>query len=277
MSAQWESRFFERSALYEPLCSAAAALGAGDWPAPEDLQRLVSARATPIISGGGAPIRFVAAGAKGTRPEDRYEPRIYRRGEVPLRSANWHDLFNALAWLTFPLAKAALNARHFEAQRAQQAQQAAGAANRGPLQDALTLFDESGLIVVAADSELLGMLEAFAWKELFWSNRARVAANMRFYTFGHALYEKMLAPFRGITGRAIRLEVERDFLAAPLQAQLELIDAALAHCWLDPAAPGSPRELAPLPVLGVPGWHDPNCNEAFYDDSGYFRPKRITR
>jgi hypothetical protein len=274
MNAEWEPRFFERSALYAPLRPAAAGLGARDWPAPADLQRLVSARATPIVSGGGVPIRFVSEGTKGTQFEDRYEPRIYRRGEVPVRRRNWHDLFNALVWLTFPLAKAALNARHY---KAQQAQQAAGAKNRGPLQDALTLFDESGLIVAATDDKLVGKLEAFAWKELFWHNRARVVVDMPFYAFGHALYEKMLAPFRGITGRAIRLEVDQGFLAAPLHEQLDMVDAALAPRLLDPAAWRSTRELAPVPVLGVPGWHAPNCSEAFYDDSAYFRPGRITR
>ena len=274
MSAEWDPRFFERSALYEPLRPSAAALGARDWPTPADLQRLLSARAMPVVSGGGVPIRFVCAGAKRTRFEDRYEPRIYLRGEVPVRARNWHDLFNALVWLAFPLAKGALNARHYAALRAQQA---AGAPNRGPLQDALTLLDESGLIVAAADGGLLGKLEVFAWKDLFWRNRTRVVAGMRFYAFGHALYEKMLAPYRGISGHAIRLGVDQSLLAAPLDGQLETVDAGLARQLLDPAALCSTRELAPVPVLGVPGWHDANRNEAFYDDPGYFRPGRITR
>jgi hypothetical protein len=44
-----------------------------------------------------------------------YEMRIWARGEVVTRPDNWHDFFNALVWCTFPLAKAALNARHAEA------------------------------------------------------------------------------------------------------------------------------------------------------------------
>ncbi len=274
MSAEWDPRFFERSALYAPLRPAAAGLEARSWPAPADLQRLLSARATPIVSGGGAPIRFVSAGTRRARFEDRYEPRIYLRGEVPVRDRSWHDLFNALVWLTFPLAKAALNARHYAAL---QAQQAAGAPNRGPLQDALTLFDESGLIVVAADGGLLGKLEVFAWKELFWHSRARVIADMRFYVLGHALYEKMLAPFRGITGRAIRIEVSRDLLAAPLEEQIRCVDVAVADRLREPASLRTTRDLAPVPVLGVPGWADANRDERYYDDMAHFRPGRTRR
>jgi acyl-coenzyme A thioesterase PaaI-like protein len=42
---------------------------------------------------------------------------ISRTGEVPTRSHNWHDWFNALAWLAWPHSKEALNARHVRAIR----------------------------------------------------------------------------------------------------------------------------------------------------------------
>ena len=35
----------------------------------------------------------------------------------------------------------------------------------------------------------------------------------------------------------------------------------------------SPRSMAPMPVLGVPGWHPDTENEAFYDLASYFRSK----
>ena len=38
----------------------------------------------------------------------------------------------------------------------------------------------------------------------------------------------------------------------------------------------SPRDLAPLPVLGIPGWWPTNDAPAFYDDARYFRPGRQT-
>jgi hypothetical protein len=38
----------------------------------------------------------------------------------------------------------------------------------------------------------------------------------------------------------------------------------------------TPRELAVLPVLGVPGWCRDNEREGFYDNADYFRSGRRT-
>jgi hypothetical protein len=32
--------------------------------------------------------------------------------------------------------------------------------------------------------------------------------------------------------------------------------------------------MAPLPVLGIPGWYPGNSRADFYDDADHFRPKR---
>ena len=40
------------------------------------------------------------------------------------------------------------------------------------------------------------------------------------------------------------------------------------------AALDSTRMLAPLPILGVPGWEAANERESFYDDAAVFRPGR---
>jgi hypothetical protein len=268
----WDPDFVERSPMFEPLRQAAAGLRTTDWPSVDDLQRLAAAREETIRSAGGAPLTFVAQeGARPRRTEEQYEARIYLRGEVQVRHANWHDLLNALVWLTFPHAKAALNARH---QQALLAQRSGGARNRGPVQDALTLMDEGGVLVAASDPELLRQVERFAWKDLFWRGRARVASDMRFYLFGHALYEKALAPFSGITGRGILLEVGRELLAAPLEAQLERLDRTVAERLREPTRMQSTRELAPVPILGVPGWCAENEFASYYDDATYFRPGR---
>ena len=181
---QWSSDFLMRSPMFEPLRPLGAALRSPQWPTLDDLQRLADARDPRVLTRGGAPLHFVEQGAKAAAFEDKYEVRIYLKGEVQIRAANWHDLLNALVWLTFPHAKAALNERHYHALRNQQA---AGAPNRGPVQDAMTLFDEGGVIVVASDDELLGQIREFRWKELFWRNRARGQSEMRFFLFGHAL------------------------------------------------------------------------------------------
>jgi len=257
--------------MFEPLRAAVRGLRTPYWPGCDDINRIIDARNGAIVNAGGRPLRFVEQPPRQQTFADKYEPRIFLRGEVQFRPCNWHDLFNALVWLTFPAAKAALNRRHYlELER----QRASGAQNRGPAQDALTLFDEGGVIVAAGDPGLAALLNGFEWKELFWRRRAEVAQSMRFYLFGHALYEKALAPFAGVTGRGVIFEVGADFPAQPLAAQLAALDGLLARRIDDTVQFMATRELAPVPILGVPGWCEENADERYYDNVDYFRPAK---
>ena len=266
----WDPDFLARSPMFEPLRAHAGTFGPA-WPALEDLQGLLDRRDPPARTANGMALRLVPQGRRRVALEERHEARIHLRGELQVRERSWHDLFNLLAWLAFPRSKAALNLRHY---RALEAQKAAGRANRGPAQDALTLFDEGGVIVASSAGDLLACLRAWQWKELFWKRRARLAGRMRFHLFGHALYEKALAPFPGITGRGILLEVEPELLAAPPRDQIEALDAKVAEHILDERRLSGTRELAVVPILGVPGWHAASEREDFYDDADYFRAGR---
>ena len=260
--------------MFEPLRAHAGALAMPDWPARPALQRLLERGGNPVLTRSGQPLRLAPAGGRRKGFEERYEARLYLKGEMVFRDRNWHDLLNLLVWLTFPRAKAALNARHFDALVAQRA---AGHANRGPAQDALTLLDEGGVIVASCDEELLGLLREWRWKELFWDNRARLRSRMRFWLFGHALYEKALHPFIGITGRGVLLVVEPWLFALKPGEQIADLDARLAAHVSEPRRLTTTRELAVVPMLGVPGWHPGNEQEAFYDDTEYFRARRRGR
>lgn len=174
---------------------------------------------------------------------------MFESGRVETRPGNFHDLFNALAWLAFPRTKARINALH-----AAEIPRERG--RRGRRRDLLTLFDEGGAVVQCADAELIALARAFRWKELFWEKRARLLDSMRFVVLGHAVLEKALAPWPGITCKAIFLE------SNDLDGQ--------AAAWL--ATQASPRELAPLPVFGYPGWLPESGRAEFYDDARYFRP-----
>lgn len=257
--------------MLEPLRAAGGTLCTPEWPARDALQGLLDREGNPVSTASGLPLRLAPAGGRRRSFEERYEARVHLRGEMVFRDRDWHDLLNLLVWLTFPRAKAALNARHFEALAAQRA---AGTSNRGPAQDALTLFDEGGVIVAACDDALLGLLQEWQWKELFWRNRKRLDAGMRFILFGHALYEKALNPFLGVTGRGVVLQVEPALLARPAGEQIAVLDARLAAYLSNLRNLTATRELAVVPILGVPGWHRDNAQEAFYDDTDYFRPGR---
>ena len=259
--------------MFEPLRAAAGGLRGPYWPSCDELNRVIALRHRTVTNAAGRPLRFVGQQLRHKTFEDKYEPRIFLRGEVQVRSCNWHDLFNALVWLTFPAAKAALNERHY---RELERRRAGGAQDRGPAQDALTLFDEGGVIVAASDPALAALLTGFEWKQLFWHRRTEVLQRMRFYLFGHALYEKALAPFTGVTGRGVIFEVEDAFFELPPATQLTALDARLAAHIGNAARLVTTRELAPVPILGVPGWCEDNARERYYDNPDYFRPARRT-
>jgi len=187
---------------------------------------------------------------------------------VQLRPLDWHDLFNALVRMTFPTAKAVINARHYESLSAGET------GNRSAVRDALTLFDEDGIAVISSDAGLLELVRKFRWKELFWKRREEVRKRMGFFLFGHALYHKALDPFVGMTGKAVLLKVPDAFAQLPLSAQIAETDRQLAAHIRDRTRMSHGRELSPLPVLGVPEWWGGNERESFYENTGYFRPGR---
>ena len=184
-----------------------------------------------------------------------YEIDVYETGRVATRAGSLHDWFNALAWLAFPRTKARLNAMHAQAI-------AQEGARRGRLRDLLTLLDEGGALVACDDAALNAMVRAHQWKALFWDARSRVFASMRVLVLGHAVLEKALEPWPGITCKAI-------FVPATGDAD------AHAAAWLRQLPAGAtPRELAALPIFGYPRWLPESENPAFYEDARFFRGAR---
>lgn len=221
-----------------------------------------------LLVGAGHDLSFVAPEACA-EPDAGYEARIHRHGQVLTRSDNWHDFFNALVWLAFPLAKAALSRRHM-ASLAEQAQ--AGSRERGRLRDALTQFDECGIAVLASDGSLLEALRQHRWQEVFWLRRAELAEKMRFVVFGHGSYDQLRAPFFGLCAKAVYLEVAPDWLARPWPQQAADLDGRLAD-WLSRDV-GQPADLKPLPLLGIPSVTPDNQTADYYADTRQFRPLR---
>lgn len=217
------------------------------------LNALAAARG--IRQARGLPLRFFAPGGRLSARD--YETRILQTGQVPTRPDTWHDVLNALVWLRFPHFKAALNAAHGEAIATETE------ARRGRRRDALTVLDESGVWMISSDPALPELLVDRAWHTLFWQARARVESGMHFVVVGHALLEKALAPFPAMTGKCLTLIADTlDPDAADVQAAMVL------------AAIDTPRQLAPLPVQGIPGWDAANASAAYYANQEIFRPSR---
>ncbi|MBU1365233.1 MAG: DUF3025 domain-containing protein [Gammaproteobacteria bacterium] len=231
-------------------------------PAPDTLAVARLAEQFPIHTANGQRVRFVPP-----RPDGLvYECRIWASGEVETRPDNWHDFFNALVWLTFPQTKIAVSAAHMDAMRAP-------GEIRGTKRDALTHFDECGIVVLSSQPELLDLLRNFAWKELFVERRAEVVCSMRFVIFGHTTYEQMLAPFRGLTAKAVLYDVSEEWLQMDSTAQIAAVDKLLAADLIS-GRYTRPRDFQPLPLLGIPGVTPDSEDPAYYDDTWQFRPGR---
>jgi hypothetical protein len=252
--------------IFGPLHRLLAALPSGRWPNYAELTTL----AEGVTTARGQSLRFIAPREHTDRERRYYERHIAETGEVETRSGNWHDLFNALAWIAFPEAKAAINAQHAAIleERGE-----AEAKRRSSERDSLTLFDEGGVIVASSSPELNRLIVDFEWKELFWHRRAELEAKMRFIGFGHAMFEQALNPYLGMVAKTIFLPVEGEFFTLPAAAQVARSDELLAAHFSDRARFRSPKLMAPMPVLGVPGWHPDTARESFYDDPVHFRSK----
>ena len=209
------------------------------------LQNVAAAlnRAAAAAIAGKVPPRFVP---QADLPAGQaYEAFIHRSRQVPTRD-NLHDFFNGLAWLAWPALKWRLNAL----QAAEIERRGVGVV-RGPVRDALTLFDEGGALL-QAPAELLAALQARDWQALFVTRRP-LWASARLTIVGHALVEKLAtAPRKGLTAHVL--------LADPL--------ALDADGW-------AAKPFAPLPVLGLPGWWPANEAAGFYDDPAVFRHRQL--
>ncbi len=271
---EWNKAALLSSPFFIPLYAAISRFGNG-FPTLQECNVQLAGYEPTISLHSGKTLRFVPQEYGKLPFEAQYEPRCYLKGEVPHRENNWHDLLNALVWLTFPKAKAAINLRHYQAQTSEAKEPADS--QRGVVRDTNTLLDESGVIVVSADAELADLLRGFRWKELFWQHRARVRSSTGFYLFGHGLYEKTLQPYIGMTGQGLLLTVEQAFFEWPLPQQLAHLDELLASYLLATEHCRSTRELTPVPLLGIPGWSAENERAEYYDNTNYFRTGRHGR
>jgi hypothetical protein len=212
------------------------------------------ARASVTLAlGSGCAVKFVAQSELSF--DIAYEAFIYSHKRIPTRD-NLHDFLNGLCWLRFPQTKSRLNFL-----QAQEITFQGIGATRGPLRDALTLFDENVLLLQSSD-ELWRALQERDWTKLFVETRDEWQS-AHVVTFGHALLEKLVTPYKSITAHVYRI-------ASDVDAQ---DDQALDN-WL--ATNLQPNFLAakpflPLPVLGIPAWWPENEDASFYADTKVFR------
>lgn len=233
-------------------------ISTAQWPTLAELNRQLAA---------DLPVHFI--------DDDRfaelncYYEQAVAQSMVPTRAENWHDFFGAVIWALFPRTKGLLNRLHMEDIAV------FGLGKRTPRRDRVTHFDECGLVLAVPNkAEAEHWLREHDWQRLFITERTRWNQVWQPFVFGHALYEQALAPFIGMTGKCVVLEMPAAFFELPIADRYPLLDARLAD-WLEQDALfDRPRPLLPLPLLGIPGWWPANESPDFYQNRDYFRPRR---
>jgi hypothetical protein len=225
------------------------------------------AAALGLANHRGLPLHFVP---QAMLPEGTaYEEFIGATGGVPTRD-NLHDFFNGLVWLTFPRIKRELNAL----QAAQIARDGIGK-SRGPARDAATIFDENAALLVVPEGEqgaaLVDALRNHQWRTAFVDMAPMFGTVAEVWLFGHALMEKLVAPYKAITAHTRIVTAPAGYATLPVAERQAWIDAHVARQLQQEGL--SNAGFTPLPVLGIPGWW-PEQDDAFYDDTTVFRPKR---
>ena len=262
----WNPEFLEISPIFESIDEVAQPFTQfKQWPTLD--QFAIEFKKRNIQSYNSIQIKPVKQGDTPEKFDDLYESRIYLKGELQTRLENWHDFFNAMSWLQFPKTKSTLNNLHFENSKTR-----VSGTNRSPLENAIALFDECGAIIIADDEQILELIRNHQWEKLFIDHKELFGKNIQCYVFGHAMHEKALTPYIGMTTHSILLKESADFFNKSYQQQLIELDQNISETWKNTTIKKT-KDLQPLPILGIPGWWKEQQDKTFYSDTSYFRKK----
>jgi len=265
---QWNPSFFKQTPLFWPITPTLTEniISSPSWPTLDQCNQLLS---NNIPNKNQKIITFVEQASTCHSFEEEYEPRIFLSGEVQTRLHNWHDFLQVLVWKTFPKTKALLNEIHYSAaiERYEKNDK-----QRSKKENFVTLFDECGSIIVSADKNILELVENFEWNKLFVENKVLFDNAIDCITFGHAMYEKALSPYIGMTSHCLLLQVDTSYFELTPDKKTSYIDEAITN-HIKKISGLNTRSLTPLPILGVPDWHN-NQTDEFYKNTSYFRPGR---
>jgi hypothetical protein len=244
----WDAAWGTRSHWFWPLYAAAERFASlPDWPSRADFDALWAS----VMHGQDLkPLRFCDNVRKQDKRADGqvvisalYDARITLAGEVPTRERDWHDLFNATCFASFPRSKLALHARQYHAllkRLGNGAQQLPKA--RTPEQDALTLFDEGGVVLAVEPDLCPQLLAAEGEARAALCTQRILEQRTRVVPFGHALFEHLVEGLRCPGGCTQIVAVPQLWSSA--HTWLPQLDRALAQAIADPQRFRTPRECS---------------------------------
>lgn len=225
----------------------ALALLATHWPALQGGEPLELASLAAILGAVEPGLQVV----RQTPAHRSYEAAV-AAGEVPTRVGSWHDVFNVLAFASFPTAKLALHRRVLALQherRARQALAGSRANDRGREEDALALLDECAL-VIAGRPDAIAAYEAAELGPLDALDSVVHAMGVRARVLGHALHEHLVLERPPISTTRVTVALAGEFSWAR-------VDAALAERIAAGGFPQPQRAARlPWPDARIDAWLD---------------------
>lgn len=262
----WTTDFCQNTGFYQHLNQLFGFDSWSGFPTPEKLSQLLPV-GTATVSGHS--LGFFAQDDNFDFAGRAYETVIYQTGQVPTRINSWHDLFGALIWCLMPKTKALLNHLH------QQDIEAFGLKARTKTRNAITLLDECGVIMATCDAQFKNQLRDHQWHWAFVEQRCSWGKTVEPFIFGHANYEMLTKPYIGLTGKVLFVTVEPQFFSLSLAQKYQQLDDKVSTMINEKQILKDNQHLSPLPLLGIPGWYPDNNKAAFYDNTQYFRKKRV--
>lgn len=270
----WDKHFYQTSPIFSPLAQITKQLTANNnWPDLDAYNQLITKNEKQIVNHNGLHIRFIPQTVQQISFDDQYESMIYQQGLVQTRMASWHDFFQVLIWSIFPITKSYLNALHYQSSL-ERRQKNPNNKLRSKLENFVTLFDECGAVIIYNDPLHKSLIQNFDWRELFINNKKAFTNNLECIVFGHAMYEKSIMPYIGMTAHVLFLYQPDSFFSLPMTVKLAIIDKSLAQL-LKENKDWTTKDLNPFPLLGVPGWYPDNNRLEFYNNDKYFRKKPV--
>lgn len=221
---EWDKNFLLEHPLFNVFEPLACFLRTAEFPTVEQLTELAEKQRV-LRAPEEKPLRFTHADKKPRRKkrtelvlDQLYDGSISLKGEVPCLFESYHDLFNSLAFAAFVRSKRALHHRQFVALQSWVGDRPQLPGKRTREQDALTIFDEGGVIVL--------MDKPFAdnWRKSTEPTPIPAYAPEHGVVpllFGHALLEHVLYGHVQIRASAVVIE-----LPSSLSPQLDLLETS---------------------------------------------------
>jgi len=224
----WDPTFLLGHPLFEVFEPLARDLRGTTFPSAEQFTQLAESQRTARAP-EAASLRFSHLERKPRRHKrtqlilhELYDGSIHLKRQVPCLSCSYHDLFNALSFSAFVHSKRVLHERQFRAleQWVGDLPQLPGKRTRE--QDALTIFDEGGVVLLMAEPFLS-----------HWRASTEASPIPPFapgsgvvpLLFGHALLEHLFEGHSQVRASAVVIELD-----APLPSGATILD--LADCYL---------------------------------------------